>query len=99
MEVLSCAFEPEVCIVLVFGDQRAYALDVQPEGDKPLLRPVVQVALDALARLVSSRDDAREAISSERVAVFEIAVATSSVKRARRNSVAGGSGPLDVNRR
>ena len=59
LEVLLHAFEPDVRVVLFLRDGRSDALEVQPERDQPLLRPIVQIALDPLARLICRRDDAR----------------------------------------
>ena len=72
----------------------------QPERREPLLRAVVEVALDLPAGLVGSGDDAPPR-GGERWPAAEgalrlgiaIAVATSSVNDPRRASVPGGSGP------
>jgi hypothetical protein len=68
--------------------------------DQPLLRAVVQIAdhprrSSSVAATIRARDAARssrDAASSSRASVFEIAVATSSVKAAIRDSVSTGSG-------
>ena len=72
----------------------ACAAQVQPERDELLLGLVVEVTLDLPSGLVGGGNDpAREAVgSSARLSAFAIAVATSSVKAARRVSVSGGIG-------
>jgi hypothetical protein len=76
----------------VLGRLRLRGSQREGERDETLLGTVVQVALDPPARLVRSGNHAcREAVSSARFSAFEIAVATSSVKEARRASVSGPS--------
>jgi hypothetical protein len=53
-------------------NRRADTLKVETERDNPLLRPIVQVALEPPPRLVAAATmRAREAISSPRAAAFE----------------------------
>ena len=67
--------------------------DLQPDGDEPLLRAVVQVALDPVAPCSSAAAiRAREALSSSWLCALAIAAAASSVKSRMRSSVSRGSG-------
>ena len=68
--------------------------------NEPLLRAVVQVALDAATSLVRAATiRPREAASSDLLSAFAIAVATSSVNFSRRRSVSDGKGCLAATER
>ena len=61
---------------------------LERERDQPLLRTVVQIALDPPARCVGGRHDSRaDASTSARLSAFAMAVPISSVKSVRRASV------------
>jgi hypothetical protein len=58
LEIVLHALEASVHGWLIVRKRSPDVLDLEAEGDQPLLRPVVEVALDTPAHSVSSLDDA-----------------------------------------
>jgi hypothetical protein len=64
---------------------------LERKRDDPLLRPIVEIALDTPTRLVGGADDPHaRGFQPDHACTFAIALATSAAKSARRASVSGG---------